>query len=137
MSKEIQQRMRWVRLYEETSDAGLVCRRCGISRPTLRKWWRRYRKYSVEGLVSQSRRPHSSPATKVGAEQERLIMELRSSRNLGARRLQSELLRQHGISLSLATIHKVLLRNHASPVKKFRVKQDFIRYARPVPGDRV
>ena len=87
--------------------------------------------------MSQSRRPHSSPATKVGAEQERLIMELRSSRNLGARRLQSELLRQHGISLSLATIHKVLLRNHASPVKKFRVKQDFIRYARPVPGDRV
>ncbi|WP_435370220.1 helix-turn-helix domain-containing protein, partial [Acinetobacter indicus] len=23
-------------------DAGLVCRRCGISRPTLRKWWKRY-----------------------------------------------------------------------------------------------
>lgn len=32
----------WVRLYEEVGNAGVVCRRCGISRSTLRKWWRRY-----------------------------------------------------------------------------------------------
>jgi transposase-like protein len=35
-------RLAWVELYAKTGDAGLVCRRCGISRPTLRKWWRRY-----------------------------------------------------------------------------------------------
>ena len=35
-------RLGWVRLYEEVGNAGVVCRRCGISRPTLRKWWRRY-----------------------------------------------------------------------------------------------
>jgi transposase-like protein len=35
-------RLAWVELYAKTRDAGLVCRRCGISRPTLRKWWRRY-----------------------------------------------------------------------------------------------
>src|SRR5271157_3841863 len=29
-------RLVWLKLYEETGDAGLVCRRCGISRPTLR-----------------------------------------------------------------------------------------------------
>ncbi len=62
MNREIQQRLQWIKLYEETSDAGLVCRRCGISRPTLRKWWQRYQ----DGLVSQSRRPKSSPLTKVG-----------------------------------------------------------------------
>lgn len=33
---------------------GLVCRRCGISRPTLRKWLTRYQKDSVDGLLSQS-----------------------------------------------------------------------------------
>jgi len=35
MSKEIQQRLVWIKLYEQTKDFGLVCRRCGISRPTI------------------------------------------------------------------------------------------------------
>ena len=34
MGKEIRMRLGWVRLYLETKDAGLTCRRCGISRPT-------------------------------------------------------------------------------------------------------
>ena len=35
-------RLTWVQMYERTGDAGLTCRRCGISRPTLRKWSSRY-----------------------------------------------------------------------------------------------
>jgi transposase InsO family protein len=31
----------------------------------------------------------------------------------------------------------VLKRNHVKPVKKYRRKKDFVRYERPVPGDRV
>ncbi|WP_260847436.1 helix-turn-helix domain-containing protein, partial [Shewanella algae] len=65
MDREIQQRRQWVKMYEECSDAGLVCRRCGISRPTLRKWAKRYKQFGIAGLESQSRRPHSSPDTKV------------------------------------------------------------------------
>ena len=45
MDREIQQRLQWVRLYEETGNAGLVCHRCGISRPTLRKWWKDHIRY--------------------------------------------------------------------------------------------
>ena len=137
MNREIQQRLKWVQLYEEHGDAGFVCRRCGISRPTLRKWWRRYQQAGVEGLQSKSRRPHSSPAAKVSPKEEALILELRHSRNLGARRIQSELLRQHSISLALATIHKVLQKHHVKPVRKYRRKKDYIRYQRPIPGDRV
>ncbi|EHV61868.1 transposase [Escherichia coli DEC6C] len=37
----------------------------------------------------------------------------------------------------MATIHKVLCQNKVKPVVKFRRKADFIRYERPVPGDRV
>ncbi len=102
MNREIQQRLHWVRLYEESGDAGFVCRRCGISRPTLRKWWLRYQADGEEGLQSHSRRPLSSPNAKITDEIEGLILDLRKSRNLGARRLQSELLRLHNISLSLA-----------------------------------
>jgi len=77
MNREIQQRLQWVRLYEESGDAGFVCRRCGISRPTLRKWWRRYQVDGVEGLLSHSRRPHSSPTAKITDEIERLILDIR------------------------------------------------------------
>ena len=137
MKREIQQRLGWVKLYEEYQDAGFVCRRCGISRPTLRKWWRRYQESGLTGLQSLSRRPHSSPNSKVGPGEESLILELRSSRNLGARRIQSEIRRHNDLQLSLATIHKVLTQNNVKPVKKFRRKKDFIRYERPTPGDRV
>src|SRR3712207_7007874 len=67
-------RLGWVRLYEQVGNAGVVCRRCGISRPTLRKWWRRYRAEGEAGLEARSRRPHRSPDRKVFAEQEALIL---------------------------------------------------------------
>jgi len=35
MDKQIKIRLSWVELNEATGDAGLTCRPCGISRPTL------------------------------------------------------------------------------------------------------
>lgn len=57
MEHEILMRLRLVRMYQETGNAGLVCTRCGISRPTLRKRLRRYQEAGEEGLRSQSRLP--------------------------------------------------------------------------------
>ncbi len=125
MNREIQQRLQWVKLNETSGDAGVVCRRCGISRPTLRKWWRRYLAQGIAGLESHSRRPKHSPSTKTGAGEVALILDLRSLRNLGARRIQSELKRLQAISLAVATIHKVLCQNKVKPVVKFRRKADF------------
>lgn len=65
-----------------------------------------------------------------------LFLILRHTRNLGARRIQSELKRLHDISFSLATVHKVLTKNQVKTVKKLQKKSDFIRYERPKPGDR-
>lgn len=65
MNKDIQQRLVWIKLYEQTKDFGLVCRRCGISRPTLRKRRKRYIELGIEGLLSQSKRPHTLPNSKV------------------------------------------------------------------------
>lgn len=93
MTREIQQRLVWVKLFEETNDAGLVCRRCSISRPTLRKWWNRYSEQDINGLSSQCKRPLKSQNTKINAELEALILKMRSARDLGARRLQTELMR--------------------------------------------
>ena len=77
MDKEISKRLRWIKLYEELGNAGTVCLKCGISRPTLRKWWKRYQIHGLEGLQEESRRPKTSPKRKVFLEQEKLIVELR------------------------------------------------------------
>jgi|TARA_B100000953_G_C18018130_1_gene419871 transposase InsO family protein len=137
MNKEIKQRLKWIELYEETNNAGLVCRRCGISRPTLRKWYKRYKEKGLDGLQDVSRRPHNSPNTKIDNRIEEWNLSLRKDRKLGARRIQNELLREHNFNLSLASIHKVLTKHEVKPVVFQRKKKDFIRYQRPIPGDRV
>ncbi len=136
MYDEIKRRLTWIKLYEETGDAGLVCRRCGISRPTLRKWLRRYAEQGIDGLVSQSRRPHRSPNQKVFAQEEAWILALRRERKLGARRIQHELRREHVCFLSLETIHKVLARHPTPPVR--RPKRHIVpkRYNMRLPGER-
>lgn len=137
MNKEIRQRLKWIELYEETKNAGLVCRRCGISRPTLRKWLNRYKESGLDGLQDVSKRPHTSPSAKINPQIEEWILSLRKERKLGARRIQNELLREHSVQLSLASIHKVLTRHDVKPIVFQRKKKDFIRYQRPIPGDRV
>jgi len=138
MDADIRKRMAWIRLYDRVGVAGVVCRRCGVSRPTLRKWLRRYERGGLEALVSRSRRPHSHPGSRIDRQIEATIVDMRMNRRFGVRRLQCELLRQHDIHLSLASIHKVLVRNELSrlapnPPWRHHTK----RYSRPIPGDRV
>ena len=137
MESEVRKRLVWVKLYEETGNAGLVCRRCGISRPTLRKWWNRYQELGIDGLKSESRKPKTSPKQKVFEEQEKWVLTLRKERNIGARRIQHELQRLHNFSLSLATIHKILEKNDVDPLRKVGRRKQIKRYQKDVPGERV
>ncbi len=137
MDHNIKKRLTWVEMYLETRDAGYVCCRCGISRPTLRKWVQRYEKQGLDGLQELSRRPQNSPSKKVSSQEEGWILTLRKERNLGARRIQNELFRWHECRLSLATIHKILTRNEVTPLKRPKRKIGFKRYSRPIPGDRI
>jgi transposase InsO family protein len=131
-------RLGWVRFCEQVGDAGLVCRRCGISRPTLRKWWRRYQAEGEAGLEARSHRPHRSPNRKIFAEQEALVRRLRRARKLGIEMLRNELARRHGLRLALDTTHKVLVRHGGNRLKRPRLKRKGTRrYSRPAPGDRV
>jgi transposase InsO family protein len=135
---EAKARLGWVKLYQQTGDAGLVCRRCGISRPTLRKWWRRFQAEGEAGLVSRSPRPHRSPRRKVFAREEALILDLRRTCKLGIKRLRNALIREHGLRLALETIHKVLVRHGANRLNPPRLRRKGRkRYSRPIPGDRV
>lgn len=131
-------RLKWIAAYRELGDAGAVCRRFGVSRPTLRKWLGRYDAEGEAGLLERSRRPRRSPARKVGPAEEELILGLRRERRLGAKRLRIELHRLHGVRLSASVIHKVLVRHGLGALpRRGRPRHKPKRYSRPVPGDRV
>lgn len=134
---ELRRRRIWVQLYAETKNAGLVCRRCGISRPTLRLWWKRFLAKGDAGLISLSRKPHHSPHRVLDQNRLALILRLRDERKLGPKRIQAELLRHHAIRLSTATIWKVLHSHERAPLVRKRPPESPRRYSRPLPGDRV
>lgn len=134
---EIRRRRIWVQLYAKTKDAGLVCQRCGISRPTLRLWWKRFLAKGEAGLVNLSRRPLHSPRRILDRERIDLILGLRDERKLGPKRIQAELLRHHDTRLSTATIWKVLRAHEREPLVRRRPPENPQRYSRPLPGDRV
>ncbi len=89
-------RRTWVEVYRQTGNAGLTCRRCGISRPTLRKWTRRFAADGEAGLHSRSRRPNTLAESKRTSELTERVLTLRRERNLGSTRMQAELLRLDG-----------------------------------------
>ena len=137
MQDQIKARLHWVTLYLKTKDAGLVCRRCGVSRPTLRLWVRRYQELGIAGLQTKSSRPQKTPEKKLTDQIEQWILELRQ-RRLGSRRIQSELRRLHDCSLARRTIDQVLSRHQQPPLKTTRKQRKSVkRYAREVPGERV
>jgi transposase InsO family protein len=57
----VNERERFVKLYEETGAMSALCREFGISRKTGYKWAGRYFELGAAGLADCSRRPHSSP----------------------------------------------------------------------------
>jgi transposase InsO family protein len=137
MDSDVRKRLRWVKLFEELKSRTQVCLKCGISRPTLRKWVNRYRERGVEGLQSESRRPSTSPAARISEREREWIVELRA-RGLGSRRIQSELKRCYDFSVSRPSIEKVLRTMDPRPrLVRPLVRKRSKRYAKEVPGERV
>lgn len=108
METKVKMRLGWVQPYEKTGNASLTSRRCGISRPTLRKWVSRYQVAGLQGLLDRSHRPKRCPPKKVNAQHLLWIGQIRK-RRLGARRIQGELLRLH-TSTSSVTVRCLSLR---------------------------
>lgn len=74
---------------------------------------------------------------KVDEAWEKIILKMRTTRRIGARRIQSELIRHHDLRLSLSTIHKVLTRNNAPHLVRPKRIVATNRYHRAISGDRV
>jgi transposase InsO family protein len=137
MDREVRKRLRWIELFEQLKNQTQVCLKCGISRPTLRKWIERYRELGLDGLIAQSRRPNTSPALRISDRERKWIAELRA-RRLGSRRIQSELVRSHDFAVSRPTIEKVLKTLDPRPrLVRPSARKVSIRYAKEIPGERI
>lgn len=137
MEAQVKMRLGWVKHYQQTGNVSLTSRRCGVSRPTLSKWLKRYQQQGIDGLLNRSRRPHHCPANKVTADDRGWIGQLRQ-RRLGPRRIQGELERDHHVHLSTSTIYQVL-KQEGYPLLKTtrRPRKSCKRYQKECPGERV
>lgn len=104
------QRVRFVMAASRAEQSMVdLCREFDISRPTGYEWLKRYRLGGVGGIEEQSRRPQRSPR-RTGTEIEQRIAEVRRVRpDWGARKLLAPL-KQQGVVVPAATVHRVLLR---------------------------
>ena len=134
LSSAARTRFKWIELYQQIGDAGVVCRRCGISRPTLRKWLYRFQAQGVAGLEFLSRRPLNSRTRKVSSDLELAILQIREEKGLGARRIKSDLIHEYGIELSQTAIQRVLDRHDIPPLTRERRRHVHKRYNASFPG---
>ena len=129
MDHNVKKRLTWIEIYLETGDAGCFCRRCGLSRPTLRKRLQRYEKQGEDGLQVLSRLPETLLPKKFLHEKKAGFSPSKRTRSW-CRRIQNELFHLHECRLSMATIHKVLARNEVKPLKR-------PKYLRDIPAQSV
>ena len=103
----------------------------GVSRATGYKWWRRWQREGMAGLLSRSSRPRTSP-TRTPAEVEEQVLTLRRERRLGPARIAGIL------GLTPSTVHRILTR-HGMPKLAWldRPTGTPVRYERDSPGELV
>jgi transposase InsO family protein len=102
-----------------------VAQALGVSEPTVRKWWRRYRQ--GEGLADRSSRPHRSPRA-LPASRCAEVTALRRQRRTG------RWIARH-TGLSAATVSRIL---HRAGLSRWRDLEPAVpprRYEYAVPGE--
>jgi transposase InsO family protein len=117
-------------------NVSALCAELGISRQTFYKYRRRWQAEGPAGLVERSRRPRSCPA-QLPFEVEDLIVRLRKELVVdnGAEAISWHLQRR-GLRVSVATIHRVLVRRGmVTPQPEKRPKSSWKRFEWPRPND--
>lgn len=88
-----------------------VAAKAGISRHCLAKWHARWCQDGEEGLRDQSSAPAHRP-TRTKVDIESLIEQIRRDRKYGPARIAAVLEHESGIRVSVATVHRVLVRRN-------------------------
>ena len=116
-----------------------AARTYGLSEATVSRLMARYRDEGDGAFEPRSRRPRSSPGA-TAAETVDLVLRLRkqlleAGHDAGAETLGWHLAHHHAITLSRATIHRILTRHGAvTPEPKKRPKSSYIRFEAAMPN---
>lgn len=116
-----------------------VAAQLGCSRTCIYKWWARYRREGLAGLIDRSSRPHRVPG-RTPADRERRVCELRQRSRRGPEWIAAEL------GLCAATVGRILRRHRmpylrdldaltGTPIR--RGPATGVRYERATPGELV
>ena len=87
-----------------------IAEQMNVSRPTVYKWWRRWRAEGDAGLIDRSSRPRRCPH-QTPAPLERRIERLRRSRKLGPARIGGI------VGMHASTVHRVLCRQQLNRLR--------------------
>ena len=107
-----------------------AARAAGISRQTGSKWWNRYRRQGLPGLVDRRSRVHRQ-ARALDATVVDELCRLRRQLRVGPHRLAWQ------TGLSRSTIYAVLRRRRLSRLDRLEPRPPVLRYERGTPGELV
>lgn len=103
-------RLAWMIAKENGVIPSAICRKFGISRKTLYKWWERYRKSGKDShsLLDRPRRPHRFPKI-ISKEIVEMIYSIRTENpKLGPVKISRIIKEKTGMYISVRTIWKWL-----------------------------
>jgi transposase len=123
-TRKLNARKQWLEAYRKYGNVSIAARRCGIPRSTLYRWIQRYNERGEPGLNDISQKPNTLAKQKITTDLENLILDVRSKNKFGPQRISTHLLREYKIELSTSTIWRVLQKNNAKPLKRYRPKND-------------
>jgi transposase InsO family protein len=118
------------RIEEQGRPVAHVAEELGVSRATSYKWWGRWRRFGLPGLMDRPSRPRTCPR-RTSAAVEAQICRLRRDRKLGPRRIAAIL------GLAASTVYAVLRRHGLHRLTMFDRPTPTVirRYERNHPGE--
>lgn len=137
LRKSERTRLGWIKYYEDNEcSVAKVCSYLGIARATFYRWYKRYRAEGDQRLLEVSRRPHHLGGQRITEPQQQLILKLRK-RKWGPQRISMHLLREHNLRISKSSVWRILVVQKVAPLRRERRKEQYNRYSKNLPGDRV
>ncbi len=120
----------WFDHYNKTGNARLTCRYFGISPQTFYRWKRRFDRYDLTTLESQSRRPNQVRRPRTSVEVVERIQKLREQYPRWGRDKLAVLLRREGIEVCASTVGRVINRLKERGILKEPLNVRLARQAR-------
>lgn len=131
LSKQAEERLKWIDYYRKRQNASLTCRHFGISRSLFHKWKRRFDERGLYGLKDLSRRPKTVRLPETPKDHLILVMRLRRENpEYSKYKLAQILSRDHDVIISASTIGRIIKRYNLFFERKVKQKGHPNRYER-------